>query len=81
MYLPDGDIVLSAFHVTEDTETLVYFRVDSLYLRRSSTVFNDILTMPSEICLNETYDGVVLMHVSDDAEELGQLLSILYNVS
>ena len=80
LYFPDGDIVLSA--VQSATNTLVYFRVDIVYLRRSSAVLRDLLSLPSCPEANETYDGVLLVHTSGDrAEDLAQLLLALYDVS
>ncbi|KAJ3532492.1 hypothetical protein NM688_g7413 [Phlebia brevispora] len=79
LYLADGDIVLSA-RSTED-RTTVFFRIDKVYLIRSSDVFKDIFSMPSKPRANGSYDGVLHVHMPDAAEDLARLLTVLYDFS
>ncbi|KDQ58242.1 hypothetical protein JAAARDRAFT_57970 [Jaapia argillacea MUCL 33604] len=78
-YMSDGNVVLSAF--TED-HNCCYFRVHKSLLSLQSSVFNDMFELPQdeEACY-ETYDGVPLVHLPDDAHNLASLLTALYHPS
>lgn len=80
MYLPHGDIVLSC--ASEDERTLTLFRVGKSTLAFHSTVFATMLTLPEGPEEQETYEGVPLVRMSGDtAEDLGELLTALYDAS
>lgn len=77
LYFSDGDVVLSV----DSADGIQHlFRVDTVFLSRHSTVFADILSIPSSPAANETYDGVSLVRlVDDDAEGVEDLLKFMYN--
>jgi hypothetical protein len=79
-YFPDGDIVLCARRKSFDT--LCMFRVDRVYLTRNSSVFRDMLSVsspPGHGDTPEMYDGVPVIRLPDDADDLGNVLGLLYN--
>jgi len=86
LYLADGDIVLSALRSGSTTPYWI-FRVDKVYLSRNSPIFADMLSIPqftgedpeSQTEIPETYDGVPLVRLPDDAEDIAALLTVLYN--
>ena len=80
VYFPDGDIVLCA--ATKTSDSLLLFRVDRVYLTRNSSVFRDMLSLsspPAHGHTTEMYDGASVMRLPDDADDLGNVLSLLYN--
>ncbi|KAI0341740.1 hypothetical protein BDW22DRAFT_1331839 [Trametopsis cervina] len=80
VYFPDGDIVLCANLKASDG--LRVFRVDRVYLTRNSPVFRDMLSLSSPPAHGhhpEVYDGVSVVRLPDDADDLGNLLGLLYN--
>lgn len=76
LYFPDGDIVLCAPRANGD---VLAFRIDRVYLTRSSPVFRDLLSPPSAGNMTEAFDGAPVLRLSDDAAELANLLELLYN--
>ena len=76
MYLSDGDVVLAA---EQYPTTTVLFRVDKIYLARNSAVFRSMFTLPDRPSVNELYDGVPKVRLSDDADDLARLLAALYD--
>lgn len=80
VYFPDGDIVLCA--LTKASDALQLFRVDRVYLTRNSPVFREMLSLsspPGHGHTTEMYDGATVMRLPDDADDLGNVLSLLYN--
>ena len=77
LYFADGDIVLSAAKAAG--EHIVFFRVDKVLLCRYSQVLRTLLSIPAHPDANETYDGVVRVHMPDTAEDLDRLLTALYD--
>ncbi|KAI5117805.1 hypothetical protein M0805_004565 [Coniferiporia weirii] len=88
-YFTDGDIILSAPLMVADASTLrrgadisdvtVLFKIHKFQLAANSDVFSSMLELPtSPNNVNETYDGVPLVAMSDSAEEVEDLLRMLY---
>jgi hypothetical protein len=75
LYFEDGNIIISASNASGD---LIYFRVHKSILSKQSIVFRDMFSLPS-VSDVETYDGVPLVHVHDDAKELKQFLQGIYD--
>ena len=73
-YFPDGNIILSA-RVKDGT--LVYFRVHKSVLSLHSPIFADMFAMPLP-SVTDTYDGLLLVHLQDDADDLKAFLQALY---
>ncbi|KAG2028836.1 hypothetical protein BDR03DRAFT_882568 [Suillus americanus] len=74
LYFFDGNIVLMASNNFGDK---IVFRVHQSILSHYSTVFADMLTMPPAREA-ETYDGVPLVCLPDNAEEIESLLKAIY---
>ena len=74
-YADDGNIVLSALDMGMCT---IYFRLHRSLLVRHSPVFADMFTMPPPP-LAETYDGIPLVQMSDDADALRTFIALLYD--
>ncbi|TDL15828.1 hypothetical protein BD410DRAFT_85521 [Rickenella mellea] len=79
LYLPTGDVVLSARSTLED-HGLMLFRVHKFMMAHHSSIFKDMFALPTAVedC-NESYDGAHLVHMPDSAEDLESLLSVLYD--
>ena len=77
LYFPDGDIVISATSA-KDKNRIIFFRLDEIYLSRHSSVFKDMLSLPSDASTNAHYDGVPHVHLPDSAEDLGGLFGAIY---
>ena len=75
LYFDDGSIVISANQTSGD---LVYFRVHKSLLSKQSTVFKDMFSLPSPTEV-DTYDGLPLVHVHDDAAHFKQFLQAIYD--
>lgn len=88
LYFPTGDICLAApmddsstarAGDTQSQPTGLIFRVHRFTLSLHSPVFRDIFALPDGgTGVNETYDGVVLVHMPDSAEDLEQLVEAFY---
>ena len=78
LYFPDGDIVLCAAAARGRYQA---FRVDRVYLIRSSPVLRDMLSgsSPGGLTSGDVFDGVQMLRLNDDASELANLLELLYN--
>ncbi|KAJ7045774.1 hypothetical protein C8F04DRAFT_1249156 [Mycena alexandri] len=74
LYFDDGNIVLSA---KDGKEQAIYFRLYRGILAYNSPVFSDMLAMPPPQIV-EHYDGVPLVEMPDDADDLRVLLSLLF---
>ncbi|GJJ13667.1 hypothetical protein Clacol_007923 [Clathrus columnatus] len=74
-YLTDGDIVL--FSLPKDN-VVTAFRVDRVFLRRSSPVLEGMLALPSSKDV-ELYDNVPLIKLQDETEHLTMFLNALYD--
>ncbi|TCD63691.1 hypothetical protein EIP91_005096 [Steccherinum ochraceum] len=71
-WLRDGNIILVAEKVA--------FRVHQSVLERKSEVFRDMLGLPQpENADSESLEECALVHVSDAAEDIRHLLSVLYD--
>jgi hypothetical protein len=75
LYFEDGSVVISANNVDGD---LVYFKVHKSVLAKQSTVFKDMFSLPSPSDI-DTYDGLPLVHVHDDAKDFKQFLQAIYD--
>ncbi|KZT25476.1 hypothetical protein NEOLEDRAFT_1065077 [Neolentinus lepideus HHB14362 ss-1] len=75
LYMHDGNIVLSTPNASG---TVILFRVHQSILARISTVFADMLRLPTNGA-NEVYDGVPLVQMPDAAEDLESLLKVVYH--
>lgn len=77
LYLPDGNVVLSA---NDSEDNLIFFKVHQSMLSKHSTVFADMFSLPeSSVNASEVYDGAPLVHLQDDAKDLKQFLSVIYD--
>ena len=71
--MPNADIILQS-------SDLVHFRVHKSALVASSPFFADMFSLPQP--LNDaTPDGLPIVHLSEDAEVLNSLISMLYSVA
>jgi hypothetical protein len=71
-WFEDGNIVLQA----EDT----LFRVHRSILSRHSQIFKDIFAMPQAPSQeNESIEGCPVVHLSDTAEDMGNIISLIYD--
>lgn len=77
LYFPDGDIVIVCS--TTDGSDHVN-RVDKAILRRHSAVFADMFTLPEQPSF-ETYDGVAMVRLPDEAQDVEAILRALYDPS
>ena len=77
LYFSDGDLVVAS-SLEENARTL--FRVHTPIVARHSPVFKDMLSFPiGESSKTELYDGVPLVLLPDEMEEIAALLDVLYN--
>jgi hypothetical protein len=76
LYFPDGDVALCA---AKSCGVLQAFRVDRVYLIRNSPVLREMLSPLSVNTMTELFDGVPMLRLADDAEELASLLELLYS--
>ena len=74
LYHADGDIILSA----KGPELHQLFRVHKVFLAHYSDVFKDMFQLGAEVPADETYDGVPMVTMPDNAEDLTTLLEVLY---
>jgi hypothetical protein len=74
LYLVDGNIVL----VAHPTGTCVMFQVHQSILAKNYTVFTTMFTLPVATVV-KMYDGVPLVQMPDEAEEIESLLQVLYH--
>ncbi|KIJ53541.1 hypothetical protein M422DRAFT_241776 [Sphaerobolus stellatus SS14] len=75
LYYADGDIVLLSLPVEG---VITAFKVDKVFLKRASSVFEDMLTLPAVEDV-EKYDGVPLVRLHDQPHHLEQFLFALYD--
>lgn len=76
LWLPDGNIVLSAPSSCRPCDIL--FRVHKSVLARASTVFNDMFALPTDPTAQDIYDSVPFVSIHDTAEELQSVLQLMY---
>ncbi|GJJ06939.1 hypothetical protein Clacol_001135 [Clathrus columnatus] len=74
IYLPDGDIVLFSL---PKNNVITAFKVDRVFLRRSSPVFEGMFMLPPSGDV-ESYDNVPLVKLQDEADHLTMFLNALY---
>ena len=79
LYLEDGDIALSAPSSATPGTSLV-FRIDKIFLRRRSAIFRDMLSFSPGNGPNDVYDGVPLVRLADDGEDMARLLGGIYDI-
>ena len=75
LYFADGDLVLSV----PGKDEIVLLRVHRAVLSHHSEVFAEMLSLPSNATINETYDDTPLVHMHDDANNLTKLIAATYN--
>ena len=68
----DGMVVLVARNVG--------FRIHNSVLAHHSPVFADMLSIPAGSMEREKYDGVSLVHLHDDAEDVEELFKVFYTL-
>jgi len=74
-YFEDGSVILSARDADGDR---VNFRVHKSVLAKQSSVFKDMFSIPSPAEV-DTYDGLPLVHLHDEAKELKEFLRVMYD--
>lgn len=77
LYLPDGDLVVTAAQKAEEHK-IQFYRVYRTFLSCHSPIFRDMLAIGQESA-NEMHDGVPMVHFPDDAEDVAGFLSALHN--
>ncbi|KZT24907.1 hypothetical protein NEOLEDRAFT_1178982 [Neolentinus lepideus HHB14362 ss-1] len=75
LYFEDGSMVLRAQHLSGE---LIFFKVHKTVLSMHSEIFRDMFILPSP-SPRESYDGVSLLVLQDNAEELASFLACLYD--
>ena len=79
LYFADGDLVIVACTDPAAANSIV-FRVHGAILGLFSPVFAGMLSLPApSVSGRELYDGVPLVHLSDDAKDMADFLDALYN--
>ena len=79
LYFEDGDLVIITCTDSAAAKSVV-FRVHAAILERFSPVFAGMLSLPAPGASGrELYDGVPLVHLSDDAKDMADFLDALYN--
>ena len=80
LWLEDGNVVLSAKSPNDNTRTLL-FRVHRSVLARQSKVFADMFELPpsDSVDLQGLYEGVPRIDLHDSAEDLEEMLKVLYD--
>ncbi|TDL17684.1 hypothetical protein BD410DRAFT_794159 [Rickenella mellea] len=73
LYLPTGDVVLSA---TTARKARLFFRIHIFMLARQSPVFQDMFTFVGQ---NDLYEDTPHIHMEDNARDLEGLLQVLYD--
>lgn len=73
LWFEDGNVILAT--------PKIRFRVYRAFLSRHSTVFRDMFSMPQSATASDqgTMDGVPIVELHDDPEELGHFLSALHD--
>ncbi|KDQ58407.1 hypothetical protein JAAARDRAFT_68904 [Jaapia argillacea MUCL 33604] len=74
LYFEDGSVVLL---LPSTDESLVAYRVHRSLLSAHSEVFADLFTVPSP-AVPEKYDGVPLVKLSDNAQDMEHFLNCIY---
>ncbi|KAN0137871.1 hypothetical protein V8E53_004355 [Lactarius tabidus] len=78
--LPEGLVNTQGADVILQSSDHVSFRVHKLILALSSSFFNKMFSLPQP-CDGEVVDGLPVVHVSEDAELLQGLLTVLYPIT
>jgi hypothetical protein len=78
--LPEGLVNMQGADVILQSSDLVSFRVHKLILALSSSFFNKMFSLPQP-CDGEVVDGLPVVRVSEDAELLQALLTVLYPIT
>lgn len=76
LYFSDGDVILCASSVSAKKTFLL--RVHKLLLSLHSPVFKDMFAFPTDPSVNETLDGIPVVRMPDDAEELATFITLFY---
>ncbi|KIJ53545.1 hypothetical protein M422DRAFT_241780 [Sphaerobolus stellatus SS14] len=56
---------------------IIAFKVDKIFLKCSSSVFEGMVSLPPKTNLKDTYDGVPLVHLQDRSNHVSQFLAAL----
>lgn len=80
LYFPDGDIVLSADVTKGISRSTILLRVHRFMLSHNSVIFRDMFSVPTNPEVNEVYDGVSVVRMSDNGEDLACLIGALYDL-
>lgn len=75
LYFSSGDIILTTTGGTDKTVLCLHKTVLSLH----SPIFQDMVAMPAQPDTNETYDGLPMVQLHDDAGDLEAFVKFLYN--
>ena len=78
--LPEGLVNMQGADVILQSSDLVSFRVHKLILALSSSFFNKMFSLPLP-CDSEAVDGLPVVPVSEDAELLQGLLTVVYPIT
>lgn len=76
LYFPDGDLILAA---RDTSKAVTLFRVHRFMLSRNSSVFADMFSLPANPQVNEMCDGVPVVEMADDVDDLEKLIGVLYS--
>ena len=76
LYFADGDVVLSAKY-KDGSNTL--FRVHRIMLSHFSQVFKDMFSLPTHPQANDMYEGVPMIQMPDEGEDLCEFIRTLYH--
>lgn len=77
-YFDDGNLVIRSSEDVEQRTTI--FRIHKGVLALNSSVFAGMFTLPDAgPSVQDTYDGIPLVTLTDSVEDLEGLLSVLYD--
>ena len=71
LWFDDGNIIL----IADGTP----FKVHQSLLSQKSEVFRDMFTLPTPTNIEDLMDGTPVVHMSDNWEDLSDVLTALYN--
>lgn len=80
LWLSDGNVILSTKSI--DGDQMVLFRVHKSVLARHSMTFSDMFSEDVSVVsegVNDVYDGLSVVSMSDSIEDLEAILKVLYD--